>query len=50
MLPLRSTRNGGEWYLNDRKLDDALVPLEPGEWTVKVRSAGEEAVSRFSVE
>jgi len=50
MLPLRSTRNGGEWYLNDRKLDDPLVPLEPGEWTVKVRSAGEEAVSRFSVE
>lgn len=50
MLPLRSTRPGGEWFLNDRKLDDPLVPLEPGEWTVRVRSGGEEAVSRFSVE
>lgn len=50
MLPLRSTRSHGEWYLNGQKLREPLVPLEPGEWTISVRSAGEEAEARFSVE
>lgn len=50
MLPLKSSRSGGEWFLNGKKLRDPLIPLEPGEWTISVRSAGEEAVSRFSVE
>ncbi len=50
MLPLKSTRPSGEWFLNGQKLREPLIPLEPGEWTISVRSAGEEAVSRFSVE
>jgi len=50
MLPLKSSHSGGEWFLNGKKLRDPLIPLEPGEWTISVRSAGEEAVSRFSVE
>jgi penicillin-binding protein 1C len=49
-LVLESSRAGCEWFLNGHKLDQPLVPLRRGQWTLSARVSGETAETTFSVE
>jgi penicillin-binding protein 1C len=50
MLPLRSSWPGCEWFLNGRRLDRPLIPLERGTWTITAQAKGLTAVSSYVVE
>jgi penicillin-binding protein 1C len=50
MLPLQSSWEGCEWFLNGRRLEQALIPLERGRWTISVRAGRETASSSYVVE
>jgi penicillin-binding protein 1C len=39
-----------EWFLNGRRIDGASIPIARGAWTLTARSAGEERITRFTVE
>ena len=50
MLPLQSSWRECEWFLNGRRLERPLVPLERGAWTISARAGGQVAVSNYVVE
>jgi penicillin-binding protein 1C len=50
MLPLQSSWPGCEWFLNGRKLDRPLIPLERGTWTISAQAGGQTVVSNYTVE
>ena len=50
MLPLQSSWPGCEWFLNGRKLDRPLIPLERGTWTVSAQAGGQTVTSNYFVE
>lgn len=39
-----------EWFLNGRRLEGPSIPMAQGAYTLTARSAGEERISRFTVE
>jgi Membrane carboxypeptidase/penicillin-binding protein PbpC len=49
-LVLQSSRDPCEWFLNGRKLDQPVVPLRRGHWTLVARTGTETAETKFSVE
>jgi hypothetical protein len=50
MLPLQSSSPECEWFLNGKKIERPLVPLERGTWTVSAHARGQVAVAKFVVE
>ena len=50
MLPLQSSWRECEWFLNGRRLERPLVPLDRGAWTISARAGGQVAVSNYVVE
>jgi penicillin-binding protein 1C len=50
MLPLQSSWRECEWFLNGRRLERSLIPLERGTWTISARAGGQAAVSNYVVE
>ena len=41
-IPLKSSEPGCEWFVNGVRLDNPLMPLQPGRWTLTARSRGRE--------
>ncbi len=50
MLPLRSSSPECEWFLNGKKIEQPMVPLERGAWTVSAKARGQVAVANYVVE
>jgi penicillin-binding protein 1C len=50
MLPLQSSSPECEWFLNGNKIEQPIVPLERGAWTVSARARGEVATANYVVE
>jgi penicillin-binding protein 1C len=50
MLPLQSSSPGCEWFLNGKKLEQPMIPLERGVWTVSAKARGQVAVAKYAVE
>ena len=50
MLPLQSSLPGCVWYLNGRRLERPLIPLERGTWTLTAQARGQTAQSNYVVE
>ena len=50
MLPLQSSWPECQWFLNGRRLEQTLIPLERGTWTITAKAGGETAVANYVVE
>jgi penicillin-binding protein 1C len=50
MLPLQSSSPQCEWFLNGKRINSPLIPLESGTWTLSAHSQGQVAVSNYVVE
>jgi penicillin-binding protein 1C len=50
MLPLQSSSPECEWFLNGKKIEQPIVPLERGAWTVSAKARGQVAVANYVVE
>jgi penicillin-binding protein 1C len=50
MLPLQSSWPECEWFLNGKKIEQPIVPLERGAWTVSAKARGQVAVANYVVE
>ena len=50
MLPLQSSWPECEWFLNGRRLESPLVPLERGAWSISARAGGQTTFSNYVVE
>ena len=50
MLPLQSSWPDCEWFLNGRRLEQKLIPLERGTWTITAKAGGQTAVANYVVE
>jgi penicillin-binding protein 1C len=50
MLPLQSSSPECEWFLNGKKIEQPMVPLERGAWTVSAKARGQVAVANYLVE
>lgn len=50
MLPLQSSLPQCEWFLNGKKIERPLIPLERGKWTISVHAKGQMAESNYVVE
>jgi penicillin-binding protein 1C len=50
MLPLQASWPECEWFLNGRRLERPLIPLERGNWMISARASGRIAVSNYVVE
>ena len=50
MLPLQSSWPGCEWFLNGKKIEHPMIPLERGAWTVSAKARGQVAVANYVVE
>jgi penicillin-binding protein 1C len=50
MLPLQSSSPECEWFLNGKKIEQPMVPLERGAWKVSARARGQVAVTNYLVE
>ena len=50
MLPLQSSWPECEWFLNGKKIEQPIVPLERGAWTISAKAGGQVAVANYVVE
>jgi penicillin-binding protein 1C len=50
MLPLQSSSPECEWFLNGKKIEQPMVPLERGAWTLSAKARGQVAVANYVVE
>ena len=50
MLPLQSSWPECQWFLNGRRLEQTLIPLERGTWTITAKAGGQTAVANYVVE
>jgi penicillin-binding protein 1C len=50
MLPLQSSSPECEWFLNGKKIEQPIIPLERGAWTVSAKARAEVAVANYVVE
>ena len=50
MLPLQSSWSECEWFLNGKRIEHPLVPLERGTWTISAHAGGQVAMATFVVE
>ena len=50
MLPLQSSWPECEWFLNGKKIEAPIVPLERGAWKVSAKARGQVAVVNYVVE
>jgi penicillin-binding protein 1C len=50
MLPLKSSWPECEWFVNGKKIEQPMVPLERGAWTVSAKARGQVAVANYLVE
>jgi len=50
MLPLQSSWPECEWFLNGKKIERPLIPLERGTWSISAQAGGQTAVANYVVE
>ncbi len=50
MLPLQSSWPECEWFINGRRLEQTLIPLERGTWTITAKAGGQTAVASYVVD
>ncbi len=50
MLPLQSSWPDCEWFLNGKKIEQPIIPLERGTWRVSAKARGQVAVANYVVE